>query len=194
MTSRLSIIALILANSVPLAGVIWLDWEVFDVMMLYWAENVVIGVINVMRMLASQGEDMLPMAGIRFVLIPFFILHYGMFCFGHYMAVVSLFGRGEWQSPLWFGVAAVAISHLISFRINFIGAGEFKRCNLIQLMQRPYGRIIVLHISIIAGGFLVVVMDNPFWMLPVLVVVKTVIDLRMHLAERRVLGVAISPN
>ena len=55
-----------------------------------------------------------------------------------------------------------------------------------QLMQRPYGRIIILHVTIIAGGFLVTVLDNPFWMLPVLVVVKTSIDLRMHLAEREI--------
>lgn len=179
MKNRLSIIALIAANTVPLAGVIWLDWAVFDVMILYWAENVVIGVINVLRMLTCKSKS-------GFFMVPFFAVHYGMFCFGHYSAVTALFGDGHWLKPLWFAVAAIAISHLISFGVNFIGRREYERTTMSQLMQRPYGRIIILHVTIIAGGFLVTALDNPFWMLPVLVVVKTSIDLRMHMAERQV--------
>lgn len=218
---RPSAVALILANLVPLGGVIWFDWQVFDILILYWAENVVIGVINVLRMITSQ-----PSLGIlevaehrsglqlsatqrarvaavasrsRFFLVPFFVIHYGAFCWGHYMAVVSLFGEelqqtggapagvsivDAWQSPLWLGVAAIAISHLLSFYFNFIGSGEYQRTNIAQLMKRPYGRIIVLHVTVIAGGFLVTTLGDPTWMLLVLIIMKTVIDLRMHERER----------
>lgn len=179
MNFRLSAIALIAANMVPLAGVLWLDWAVFDIMILYWAENVVIGVINVLRMLTCWDKT-------AFFIIPFFIVHYGMFCFGHYSAVTSLFGDGHWQRPLWIGVAAIALSHLVSFFVNFVAQREYERTSPSKLMQRPYGRIIILHVTIIAGAFLVTTLDNPFWMLPVLVAVKTAIDLRMHLAERKV--------
>ena len=217
--ARPSAVILVLANLVPLAGVILLDWRVFDVLMLYWAENVVIGVINVLRMIAARpnlgildmAEDRSGLqfsdtqraqvrqftAGFRFFLIPFFIVHYGMFCWGHYTAVVSFFGDTEgrgvalgvplgdvWQSPLWMGVIAIAISHLLSFRFNFIGRGEYRRTSLMQLMQRPYGRIIVLHVAVIAGGFLVTFLGDATWMLLVLVAMKTAIDLRMHERER----------
>lgn len=195
---RPSAVALILANMVPLAGVLWLDWRVFDILILYWAENVVIGVVNILRMLMVADSS-------RFFLAPFFALHYGMFCFGHYSAVVGLFGsefqegdsrmfgvslHDAWQSPLWIGVAAIAISHLVSFYFNFVGAGEYRRTSPRQLMQRPYGRIIVLHVAVIAGGFLVTMLGDPAWMLLVLIIVKTVIDLRMHERERDVLGPA----
>lgn len=53
------------------------------------------------------------------------------------------------------------------------------------MMHRPYGRIIALHVAIIAGGFLVSLLDNPMPALLVLIVIKIVIDLRMHMAERR---------
>jgi hypothetical protein len=124
MKNRLSIIALLAANSIPLAGVIWLDWAVFDVMVLYWAENVVIGVVNVLRMVTCKSKSVLPTladgsvtpgltdtqlakvsrisTGMGYFMIPFFAVHYGMFCFGHYSAVAALFGDGYWQQPLWF--------------------------------------------------------------------------------------------
>ena len=186
MKNNISIIALIVANSLPLAGVIWLDWAVFDVLILYWAENVVIGIINVMRM-----NKCLSSSKLGYFIIPFFTVHYGMFCFAHYSAVVMMFDRGQWHAGLWVAIAAIALSHLISYAVNFVAGGEYQRTNIIALMMRPYGRIIVLHISIIAGGFLVMALGNPFWMLPVLVVVKTVIDLRMHIAERHIFGVPV---
>lgn len=221
MLARPSAIALVLANLVPLAGVYWLDWRVFDVLMLYWAENVVIGAVNVLRMLACRTDaridrtvpagstaKLAPVpraairgvsAGFRFFLIPFFIVHYGMFCFGHYIAVVSLFGSEQggpldrifdtpiselWQSPFWAGVVAIAISHLLSFYFNFLGNGEYRHTSQRELMRRPYGRIVVLHVSVIAGGLLVSVLGDPRWMLVVLIGIKTAIDLHMHEKER----------
>ena len=223
MITRPSAIALLLANLVPLAGILWLDWRVFDVLMLYWAENVVIGIVNVMRLiawlptlglsrLAHQAHirqlteaDRTTLSGFRYFVIPFFVVHYGMFCYGHYTAVVSLFGddigdsarsgwlfgvplSDAWQSSLWIGVAAIVVSHLLSFFLNFMSRGEYQRTNFGQLMRRPYGRMMALHISVIAGGFLVVVLGDPVWMLLVLIVVKIVIDLRMHERERNLFG------
>ena len=43
-------VALVLANLVPLAGVLLWEWSVSSVVILYWFENVVIGVVNVLRM------------------------------------------------------------------------------------------------------------------------------------------------
>ena len=90
-------------------------------------------------------------AALKFFLIPFFVVHYGMFCFGHLTAVVGIFGGGGislragsalaelWQPSFWIAVVAVFASHLYSFFANFIGEGEYKRANLMLLMHRPYG-------------------------------------------------------
>lgn len=45
-----SSILLILVNLLPLGGAIFLDWKIFPIMMLYWFENIVIGIFNVLRL------------------------------------------------------------------------------------------------------------------------------------------------
>lgn len=194
MRVRPSSIVLIAANLLPLAGVLLFDWRVFDILMLYWVENIVIGVVNVVRMAASPGRD-------KLFLIPFFTVHYGLFCFCHLAAVTGLFSESFgtasawqyffaeplseiWRSPLWIAIAAIAASHLFSFFSNYLGGGEYKRTTAGHLMGRPYGRIVVLHVAIIGGALLIQWLGSPIMMLLVLVAAKIVLDLRLHVAER----------
>src|SRR5690349_10588501 len=88
---RPSVIALVLANLVPVAGVFLLGWEIFPLMFLFWSENVIIGGINVLKMLTANPESPLSWAG-KLFLIPFFCFHYGMFTFVHGILVVAMFG------------------------------------------------------------------------------------------------------
>ncbi len=146
-------------------------------------------------------------------LILFFCVHYGMFVFGHLFFVIVFFGLaglsgGEHQTgttisvswedavatgePLvtnWWGlgIAFVAcfISHGVSYVKNFIGSGEYKRVTANKLMIRPYGRMIVLHITIIFGAFLVVSTGTHVAAIVLLVVLKLILDLAGHLYERK---------
>lgn len=193
MLLRPSALVLVIANLVPLAGVLLFDWRTFDILMLYWVENVVIGLINVVRMAVSRGRSGF--------LIPFFVVHYGLFCFGHLAAVTGIFSesfgaasaweyfldspaQGTWRSPLWLAIAGIAISHLFSFFSNFIAAGEYRRTNARELMQRPYGRIVVLHVTIIIGAALIQWLGSPVSMLIALIAAKIALDLKLHVAER----------
>ncbi len=193
---NLSSVVLVLANLVPLGGVLFLDWRVFDVLLLYWAENVVIGAINVLRMGVSGGRE-------KWFMLPFFAVHYGLFCFGHLMAIMGIFdpsGGSEttWhlffgmtpgealKSPLWIGIVAIAISHLFSFFGNFIGAEEYRRTSAKELMSRPYGRIVVLHVTVLFGAALIQWLGSPVTMLIVLIAAKIVLDLKLHTSERTV--------
>ena len=76
-----SIIALVAANAIPLLGVIFLGWRVFSILLIYWMENVVVGVFNVLRILFADPhppQPPLPRFG-RAFLVAFFCLHYGLF-------------------------------------------------------------------------------------------------------------------
>ena len=193
---RPSSIVLVLANLVPLAGVLLLDWQVFDILILYWAENVIIGVVNVLRMAVTGARD-------KWFLMPFFAIHYGIFCFGHLMAILGVFdppggSDAVWQlffgmtpaevvrSPLWIAMSAIAISHLFSFFGNFIAGGEYRRTSAGTLMGRPYGRIVVLHVAVLFGAALVQWLGSPVVMLLVLIAAKTVLDLKLHASEREI--------
>lgn len=51
-----SIWFLIGANLIPLVGVLFWDWSTFEVVALYWLENVIIGAINVIKMITCSPE------------------------------------------------------------------------------------------------------------------------------------------
>src|SRR6059036_3637946 len=89
-----SALALLLANAVPLLGVLFSHWTVFVVLLLYWCENVVVGAFNVLRMVCAYPQVSIAWVGKLFV-IPFFMVHFGMFTFVHGMFVLSLFGGGQ---------------------------------------------------------------------------------------------------
>ncbi len=197
---RPSVIALLLANLVPAFGVLFLHWEVFPLMFLFWSENVIVGAINVLKMLTASPDSPVSWAGKLFI-IPFFCVHYGMFTFVHGIFVVALFGGGLahgagfpgpdtfWriahEQHLGWAILGLAISRAISFGTNYLGNGEYKRASLQQLMAQPYGRIVVLHLAILGGGFLMLALHSPTVGLLLLVALKIAFDLRGHFAERR---------
>src|SRR5213594_3799766 len=87
----LSVSALVIANAVPLAGVLFFGWQVFPLLLLYWLENVIVGGFNVLRMLVADPDDPVRWAA-KIFLIPFFCVHFGMFCFVHGVFVFGFFG------------------------------------------------------------------------------------------------------
>ena len=183
--------ALIAANLIPLAGVLAGGWRVFDVLLLFWAENVIIGVFNVLRMLVVAKRREPSAVGLAM----FFTLHYGIFTIVHGVFVVTLFGAAaESPLPAFAGLAAPGLalplaalvaSHGVSFLANFVFGGEMDRVSAGALMAAPYGRVVVLHVTIIFGGFAVAASGAPVLALALLVALKIVVDLAAHLAEHR---------
>jgi hypothetical protein len=77
------------------------------------------------------------------------------------------------------------VSHGISYRLDYIGRGEYLRTNIARQMFAPYGRLLILHVTIILGAFAIALTGAPEAAIAILVVVKTALDLALHLAERR---------
>lgn len=50
-----------------------------------------------------------------------------------------------------------------------------------RLMGQPYSRVIVMHIAIIAGGFITMSLGS---LVGVLIILKTIIDIKLHLRQR----------
>ena len=85
--SQASLVALLVANVIPLLGVLFLGWSLITILVLYWLENGIVGLWNIPRIALAQGTDPTasPTLGqtSKWVVIPFFIIHYGLFWIGH---------------------------------------------------------------------------------------------------------------
>jgi hypothetical protein len=84
-----------------------------------------------------------------------------------------------------FAVVALAISHGLSFWWNYLVRGEYRRTTAIGQMFAPYGRLVVLHVTIILGGMAIAFTGAPAAAVAILVALKTAMDLGFHLAEHR---------
>jgi hypothetical protein len=197
-----SALVLLLANLVPLYGVLALEWPVFPLLVLFWIENLIVGGFNVLRMLAIDPSDLLLWPG-KLVMVPFFCVHYGAFAAGHGAFVFGLFGESAgfaagpepfpvdaWIETigalgLWTAAAVLALSHAFSFAWNFIGRREYRLAALGEQMMKPYKRVVILHVTIIVGGFGAMAFGSPLWALLLLLGLKIGIDLDAHLREHR---------
>ena len=207
MRRRASLALLVLVNALPVAGVLFLDWDVLALMVLYWSENLVLGFYTLASMLVKS-----PLGGLGMAL--FFCIHYGGFCAAHGLVILTVLTDADpdliqgdrWPLFLVFvqllvGViravlefapvawllafAALFVSHGVSFIVNFLLGGERDRLSLQQLMTSPYKRIMILHVAVIAGGIAVTALGQPIGMLLVLVALKLSLDIALHLKEHR---------
>ena len=186
-----AIAVLIALNALPVFGVLNWGWQSFDLIFLYWLENLIIGLFMLFRMLLRPYRHpidyLLPL-----FFAPFFTIHYGMFCLVHGGFVFSLFAPENTASSGFFGVlgqiwptlqsnhllwAAACLLLLQAFdwirdlRQHGLGFGGVK-----DLMVAPYRRIVVLHIGILVSGFALTALHEPIVGLVALVLVKTAFD------------------
>jgi cytochrome c oxidase subunit IV len=239
-------IALVIANAIPLAGVLFFGWSLWTILVLYWVENGIVGLWNIPKILLARGSMLpgfvraarftsatatgftgdtagsdagpaMPFIG-RVAMAAFFVIHYGGFWVVHGIFVFVLptflgfgsvasqdtlptfdpatglpsfappvaaaggFGEIVWSSVV-IGAVALFISHGVSFFVNYLGQGEYLRRSAVAQMAAPYGRVVVLHLTIIFGAFAIAFLGAPVLLLLVLVVGKTLFDLSLHLRE-----------
>ena len=188
-----SVLALLVANLVPLAGVLFWGWQVLPVVLLFWLENLIIGVYTIARMWLVGP------AGIGLSL--FFAFHYGMFCFVHGIFILAMFGPHDggslpqtlmgvvsaalFRHGLIWAALALFVSHGIYFVRSYLAPAAYETADAGKLMMSPYKRIVVLHVVILIGGFMVQEVGAPVLALALLVALKVAVDLGAHLTLDR---------
>jgi len=194
-----TVLLLVSANLVPLVGVLYFDWDVFSVLFLYWIENGVVGVLNVPKiLLTARNPDHDEGAHVVYRAIAF-PLHYGIFWFVHGIAVFALtagfasstgtdLGLGVRtalaDTGLLLAVIALILSHVANFWFNYVGRREYLRTTPEKQQTEPYPRMVALHVTIVVGGFAIVVLGQPEALIALLVLTKVVLDLGLYIADR----------
>jgi len=217
------VVALVVADLLPLAGVLFLGWEVFPIVLLFWLENIVVGVVTILKMATAEGTR--PLTGTvtesgllrggrgvttrpivvgsgttKAFAIGFFCLHYGMFTLIQGVFVIAIFGFGAFQPDAmaageglaavlswWFPVTflGLCVSHGVSYWRNYIQGGEYRSMQVQTAMLQPYGRVVVMQLTVIIGGMLVGALGTPVAGLVLLILLKTGLDLIAHRREHR---------
>jgi hypothetical protein len=196
-----SVISLVIVNLFPVFGVLYWDWDVFPIMLLYWSENIIIGFYNVLRMIVCVPQAKESWIT-KLFLIPFFIIHYGIFTLGHGAVLIGILGQSYFAGAngprldilvniiqeygLFYAMLSIFLSHGYSFVMNYLRKEEYKRIGLQKLMMRPYSRIVILHITLILGAFLVLFLNSQVYILILFILLKMGIDLWAHLREHRI--------
>lgn len=187
--NSLSGIMLILANLIPLLGVWIAGWEIGQIMLLFWAESAIVGYYNLCKMW-KIGRWSLLFYG------PFFIGHYGAFMAVHLLFIYAFFGdemsgdadvsRMQVLNDLWAlwpALLGLLISHGISYYTNFVKTNKNQGRTMAAQMQEPYKRVMIMHMTIIFGGFLALSLGTSIAALMLLLLLKIAADLRSHLSQ-----------
>ena len=208
MPFKLSLLALLVANLIPLIGVLFFAWDVVLVLALFWIENLIIGVFNLLKMIivairGSQKRDLF--------LSLFFVLHYGLFCAAHGQFLVHILGvealasdvsaASDQYGPLslfvdavgfvmyfvdtyspviLLGILGLILSHLVSFIENFLLQGGIYKEAVDKLMGKPYKQILIMHAGLIFGAIAIQNFGSSVWLLAVIVALKIALDLYQH--------------
>lgn len=188
----------IVSAAVVAIGVLVYGWPVFIVMLLYWAENLLLGVANVLRIVIAGLRAGGASIGVYLFAAAFFTVHYGIFTVAHGMFVLALFGPGRaidnavedpaTVMPLlastlaepWVALALAAV--LVSVAVDTLRWIAATRTDATaeaphSLMNAPYGRMGVLHVTLIAGGALAMATGAPTAAAVLLVALKLGYDL-----------------
>lgn len=190
-SARLQLILSLAFNAIPLAGVTFWGWSAFELIFLYWLENVVIGARTALMMLLSaRFNGVIATLGTT----AFFTAHYGIFCLVHGMFVMSLFGDASGSHPFEFAPTGSAITiglwAMIAWQaallLLHVISGD--RSNAMDMMGSPYPRIIVLHLTILGGGFLLMALDWPHAGVVLLAILKTLMDAGIAFTGGKVLS------
>ncbi|MCX7641742.1 MAG: DUF6498-containing protein [Elusimicrobiales bacterium] len=189
-----SIIFLILSNVFPLYMIYKLEWKLSDIIILYWAESGIIGFFTILKIIFSKSNGILSYI-FKILFSLFFIFHFGGFMIIHAL-FLSLFFLGGFTKSLYIfdifiakidslllGFFFLFISHMFSFLWNFFIKNEKEKTEFLKQMISPYDRILVMHVTILVGGFLISITHTNKTFLIIFVIMKILVDLKYHIKQ-----------
>ncbi|MBK8188222.1 MAG: hypothetical protein IPK77_13760 [Cellvibrio sp.] len=183
---------IILCNLIPVYAVVVLDWKSFDLIFLYWLENLIIGLFMVLRMLIRRYSGILEVI-VSLYAIPFTAFHYTLFCIFHGIFIMVIFDQMKFgdNAPLdlfyvsvsmiksgamEMAVLGLVLVHLVDWIRDWFKSAQ----DVGDIVWSGYKRIMLTHFTIIACGYALLIMENPDIGLLFLIAIKTIMDFHFY--------------
>lgn len=188
---------IVLINLIPVYGVLNWGWQSFDLIFLYWLENLVIGFFMLLGILIRRypeaGEIVMSM-----ISIPFTAFHYTVFCIFHGIFIAAIFSKLEaGRDPLEafyslviievqsldvkIALVALFIMHFFQWIKDKIDSNFITEPG--KLIFTSYIRIVITHLTIFICGFFLSSAGNPAIGLLFIVVIKIVSDVYFYIVK-----------
>jgi hypothetical protein len=175
-----SLLTGLVSNLIPLYGVLFWQWDTFQLLMLYWTETAILAFWTLMRLsrLSAAQRGTVTVNGkvqpaSTFFLVGFFALHAGMFLLGHLLFLWVIFS-GEWlktihsvhdffhglfvANGIWAALILFFLTHWVAFLVHSkpveTAADGSKADPVAGIVLPLYGRIIIMQVAIIFGAWL----------------------------------------
>lgn len=190
-----TVASIIIGNLIPVFGVAFLGWDGAQILVLYWVENLILGVVTLPRILSARGAAQPETKGELNHPVGagcFFIVHYGLFCIAHavftFMLAADLArSSGDGQlgvlertlghSGFWWAVLAIAVIQLvIQVREWWLPKAWLGSTPSTEMFQ-TYGRVFVLHFTVLVGAWLMSRFEAPTSAILLLCLAKAALEL-----------------
>jgi hypothetical protein len=195
-------LGLLLFHLMPVAGVLLFGWNATALLLLYWGENVILGLVTLAKValswLAKGPWYLLPAA----FYCGFFVVHYGIFCAVHGVMIFvvtdpageprleHLLGvvldRMNGQTWLLWNMILIGAFHGFQFYAHWMFPRAWRHADPQVEMFQPYGRIVVIHVALLGGGFAAQALGQPVVVVAALALLKALFELGSHLADDEV--------
>jgi hypothetical protein len=199
--------AIVVANVVPLFGALFLGWNIGTIVILYWFECGVVGLVNVPKLALAHGWAPTPTVSavewlfLKIAAIPFFVVHYGAILIGCGGGALFLAVASNGSAPPTKGTSEEVIHGMIAMLDlpfpgmivagiglgfgqlalfnDFLAKREYEGVTLTDQMFAPYPRLLMLLGATLASGVIMEAMGSPVWAAAGFVIGKTLLDLRI---------------
>jgi hypothetical protein len=202
--SILLMLATLIGNLIPLYGVLYWQWDTFQLLMLYWMETAIIACWTLLRLARLSASDRgeitvngRPRPASQFALVGFFAFHSGVFILVHLLflwvffsqdwlkkvhGVASFFSELFVVNNIWVALIFMFIASGISFLVDSAeppqraaGQAGKKSDRVGSIVGGLYARIVIMQIAIIFGA-MISGMSGSMAPLVIVIALKTLID------------------
>ena len=204
MIAGVGLVAIGVGNLIPLIGVLLFGWDLPSILVMYWIETGVIGLVNVLKIrksmalgrptVAADGSVERPILRAArsgsWLLAFMWLLAYGIFwailgpfviqiANGGFYAGASQTGwSGASAEVIAWGAVSLAGGQLVAYVLDYVIGRRYLTVTSLELLRDPFVRILIILATIAAGGVGIALIGSPVGFLAAMVVAKTLVEIR----------------
>ena len=215
--SIMPLFVILVANTIPFWGILFLGWDAFLIAISYWSEQFVVGLFQLLLLLLIivLGKAKIIYERLATLIFTPFIMTfygfimslYGMALFGCFEKTIQTSVRGnEWWAPLvffqiifyfarevyWilpesvkFALLALFLSRVVACAQNILLRDKAVLSKPWKPLIEPFARLNLVQVTMVAGALLTKKFGSPVCMLLALIVLKTFLDIKLYLRQKR---------